>query len=135
VAAALILLLCSCQTAPDRDRHGLVDEFDRPQKSVLIGELLAIFPGLLWHGLGHRYAGDIKKAEEIELMEAYGIVAGGAGTGLVFAGRSDDDLIGLEITGWSVGGVGALLFVGSWLYDIIYTPSAVHRYNTGMLDD
>ena len=64
-------------------------------KSVLVGELIAVFPGLLWHGLGHRYAGDTKKAEEMELLEAYSLVGLGVGTGLVLAGQSDDDMFHL----------------------------------------
>ena len=127
LALGVLLMASGCSSPPAK--RGLREEVIQEPKSVLVGELIAIFPGLLWHGLGHRYAGDIKKAEEIELMEAYSLVGMGAGTGLVLAGRSDDDLQGLEISGYTVGGLGALAFIGSWIYDIIYTPSAVHRYN------
>ena len=126
---AVVTLLASCQTAPPAGHPE--DEVGSP-KSVLVGELIAIFPGLLWHGLGHRYAGDVKKAEEIELMEAYSLIAGGAGAGMVLGAKDDDDLKFLEISGYTVGGLGALLFVGSWLYDVIYTPAAVNRYNKGL---
>ncbi len=133
LALGVVILLCSCQTASER--HGLREEVGRSEKSVWIGELLAIVPGLLWHGLGHRYAGDVTKAEEIEMMEAYGILAGGAGVGMIAAGRNNDDLDFLEYSGYTAGGVGGLLFVGSWLYDVIYTPSAVERWNKGLGGD
>ena len=127
------LFLASCESAPKR--HGLQDEdyeVERETKSVWIGELLAIFPGLLWHGIGHRYAGDNEKASEIEMIEAYSLLAGGAGAGIVIATHDDEDWLPLEITGWTIGGLGGLMFVGSWLYDIIYTPSAIERYNDGI---
>ena len=41
-------------------------------KSVWVAELLAIFPGLLWHGLGHRYAGDKEKAAGLVAVRARG---------------------------------------------------------------
>ena len=128
--ACVVLALGACSGPPRR--HGHPDERPAAQKSVLVGALLAIFPGLLWHGLGHRYAGDVKKAEEIELMQAYSVLGMAAGTGLYFAGRSNDYLKGMEVTGYTVGGLGALGFVGTWLYDIIYTPSAIRRYNAGL---
>ncbi len=124
----LVLQLLGCRSGPQYT--GFAPE-EQP-RSVIIGELLAIFPGLLWHGLGHRYAGDHKKAEEIELMEAYSLLALGAGTGMVFAGRSDDDLRFVEYSGYTVGGMGGLLFLGSWLYDVIYTPEAIDRYNASL---
>ena len=130
----LLLTVCSCSSTERED--GLREEVVQSPKSVIIGELIAIFPGFIWHGLGHRYAGDPKKAAEIELLEAYSLIGLGAGTGLISAGRSDDNLRGLEITGYTVGGLGALAFLGSWIYDIIYTPDAVYRYNARIgLDD
>jgi hypothetical protein len=127
------LVLTSCESAPKH--HGLQDEdysVEQETKSVWIGELLAIFPGLLWHGIGHRYAGDKEKASEIEMIEAYSLLAGGAGVGLVIATHDEDNLMGLEITGWTIGGLGGLMFVGSWLYDVIFTPAAIERYNDGI---
>ncbi|HAK97620.1 MAG TPA: hypothetical protein DCM87_22170 [Planctomycetes bacterium] len=125
-ACAAAFLPCSCRTAP---RPGHPEEADFSPKSVILGELIAIFPGIIWHGLGHRYAGDTAKAEEIEQMEALSLLAAGVGTGLVFAGRSNDNLMSLQVSGYTVGGIGALGFVGTWLYDIIYTPAAIDRYN------
>lgn len=129
---ALMVFLCltSCRsTGGDPDvRYEVVPH----KKSIILGELLAIFPGIIWHGLGHRYAGDHEKAEQIELLEAYSLLAGGAGVGLYFAGDSNDYLKSLQYTGYTLGGFGAIGFVGTWLYDIIYTPSAINRYNAGL---
>jgi len=127
-ACAAAVFPCSCRTA---SRAGHPEEADFSPKSVILGELIAIFPGIIWHGLGHRYAGDIAKAEEIEQMEALSVLGMGVGTGLWFADRSDDHLVGLKVSGYTVGGIGALGFIGTWLYDIIYTPAAIDRYNSG----
>lgn len=113
-----ILFLGSCAGGP-------------PRKSVIVGELCAIFPGLVIHGLGHRYAGNVEKANEILAMEAYSILTAGLGGGLVAVGQSED-ADAVTVAGWIGVGSGALGFIGTWLYDIIYTPSEVAKYNRRM---
>ena len=119
--------MTSCSLGPDR---GGADgtSFEREEKSVFIGELLAIFPGLFVHGLGHRYAGNTERANELLMMELYSGATAGLGGGLYALGRSED-ADALEIAGWVGIGVGGIAFQGTWIYDIVYTPSEVNRYN------
>src|ERR1041385_1110917 len=84
----VLLLLASCAAPFDRIDRSLASEArlalfqERPPhgddseeeniepyegkvvqtRSVILGELLAIFPGFFWHGLGHQYAGDARTA-------------------------------------------------------------------------
>ena len=53
---------------------------------------------------------------------------------MIFAADDNDDMQFLEVSGYTVAGLGGLLFVGSWLYDVIYTPAAVNKYNKGLAD-
>ena len=108
------------------------------QKSTFVGFLLTIFPGVLWHGVGHRYAGDREKAEELEQFEALSLLSGGIGTGFYFAGeeagRKDVNSLKLSfyISAGTFGAFGAIGFLGSWLYDILYTPAAIRKYNQSL---
>ncbi len=129
----LLVFSVSCSSA--QRGHGLRREVVPQRKSVWVGELLAIFPGILWHGVGHRYAGDKEEAEQIELLEAYSLLGAAAGGGLVAAGQSNDNLVGLEVTGYGLAGFSVIAFIGTWIYDIIYTPAAVNRYNAGLGED
>jgi hypothetical protein len=101
------------------------------EKSALAGELLAIFPGLFVHGLGHRYAGNSDTADELLLMEGYSLLTAAAGGGLLAVGISED-AEAVEIGGWVGIGAGGLLYLGSWIYDIAFTPSEVKRYNQAL---
>ncbi len=116
------LLLASCAGAPRCPG----DEPSR--KSPVVGELLAIFPGILVHGMGHRYAGNSEKADEILAMEAYSLFPIALG-GTLWAIGEDQDADAIRIAGWVGMGVGAVPFLGTWVYDLVYTPSEVERYN------
>jgi hypothetical protein len=98
------------------------------EKSVLVAELIAIFPGLLVHGLGHRYAGDTDTANEILLMEGYSLLTAGLGGALYAIGESED-ADAVRVAGWIGMGVGGAGFLGTWLYDLVYTPSAIEEHN------
>lgn len=120
---ALLSLGVSCAGGPSSRASG-----DPEERSVLAGELLAIFPGFFVHGMGHRYAGNKERADELLLMEGYSALTAGLGGGLAAVG-AHEDLDALEVTGWVGVGVGGVGFLGSWLYDVIFTPSEVKRYN------
>ena len=95
---------------------------------MLVGELLAIFPGFVVHGLGHRYAEATDTADQILFMELYSVLTIGLGAGLWAIGNAED-AEAVEIAGYVGMGVGAIPFLGTWIYDIVYTPSEIHRYN------
>jgi len=99
------------------------------KKSPLVGELLAFFPGFFVHGMGHRYAGNDEKADEILAMELWSFLPVGLGAALYGIGRSED-AEAVEIAGLVGMGVGAVPFLGTWIYDLVFTPSEVNRYNS-----
>ena len=112
---------------------------EEPQrKSVLVGELLAIFPGLLWHGLGHYYAGDTRTARRIHKAGEWGYLLTAIGGGVVLGGyfldkHADEHdqqweqniAISLYATGGVTGTIGGGFFLTAWFYDMIDTPRAV----------
>jgi hypothetical protein len=114
----------SCAGGPPREEGGVRLE----EKSVFVGELIAIFPGLFVHGLGHLYAGNDDRACEIMTMELCSVLTMGLGGALVALGESED-ADAVTISGWIGVGIGAVPFLGTWIYDIVYTPSEIHEYN------
>jgi hypothetical protein len=117
----------------DLEEEGGEPEKEAPRKSVLVAELLAIFPGFFWHGLGHQYAGDVKTAREIREAGEWGYLLTGLGAGLAAGGYFLDRTgntwesyaISLYVAGGVTGGVGAGFFLSAWFYDMIDTPRAV----------
>ncbi|MBI4605129.1 MAG: hypothetical protein HY721_24460 [Planctomycetes bacterium] len=117
----------SCAPVPRRAGAGAAP-VELEEKSVLAGELLAIFPGLFVHGLGHRYAGNAEQADDLLMMELYSGLTAGLGGGLYAIGDSED-ADAVRVAGWVGIGVGGAGFLGSWLYDIVFTPGEIERYN------
>jgi hypothetical protein len=86
----------------------------------------AIIPDIMVHGSGHFYAGKTKTGFLLLGTEV-------AGTGLVFlaglAGFAEaeggESYIDPELWGFA----GLLLFVGSWVYDVVMSPIAVKKDN------
>jgi hypothetical protein len=129
-----IFLLLALFTASCAGPGSTSGEGEAPgEKSVLVGELLAIFPGFFVHGLGHRYAGNTDTADEILTMELYSVLTAGLGGGLVALGEGED-AEAVEIAGWVGVGVGGFGFLGTWIYDIVFTPSEVNEYNRRLRD-
>ena len=123
-ALLLALLLSSCAGGPPATEDGAP-----AKKSPVVGELLAFFPGFFVHGMGHRYAGNHEKANEILAMELYSLLPIGLGGILYGIGRSED-AEAVEIAGLVGMGIGAIPFLGTWIYDLVFTPSEVNRYNS-----
>lgn len=137
----LFCISCSSQSVYIYQEDGKTVEAEilrDQQKSTFVGVLLTLFPGVLWHGVGHRYAGDTEKAQELEQFEALSLLSSGAGTGLYFAAeearrRNVDSLkISLYLSAGTFGAFGGIGFLGSWLYDILYTPAAIRKYNRSL---
>jgi hypothetical protein len=111
--------------AEEQEETGSVGE-------VILGELLAIFPGVLIHGMGHFYAGDTKTGGQLLRVGGTGYLLAGIGGGLFTGGYfldHDTDQRGLAYslygTGGFIGGVGVLFILAAWGYDLIDTPRAV----------
>ena len=105
---------------------------EAPRRSVIIGELLAIFPGMLWHGLGHYYAGDTRTARRIHKAGEWGYLLTALGGGIALGGyyvdketSLDSFAISLYVAGGVTGTIGSGFFLTAWFYDMIDTPRAV----------
>ncbi len=123
--------LVSIQTQDDPD-----DKWPAEQPSdragsfldVVVAELIAIGPGMIVQGLGHRYAGDYKTAGQLMRVGGVGIGLSGLSFGLVAGGREiSEDWIGAAVSGagYGIGVIGVGYYLSAWLYDIYDTPRAV----------
>ena len=96
-------------------------------KDPNIAILYAVVPGIVVHGAGHFYAG---KRTTATILFASGFIGGS----FVFIGG----LTGLEKSsptkiGYMLIITGAVLFTGSWTYDLIGAPIAVKKENQKLL--
>lgn len=151
--AALVTATSACQSPRglrSLDPPPLVKLAD-DHKSPALGVVLAIFPGIFVHGLGHYYAGDDDEFKELLEEEGYGVLFLGIGAVLAFfglsgleKGRDKDGAEGAFFTvtgGFSTvaaglsGVIGLFLFFDSWIRDIVGTPAACRRANAPPGDD
>ena len=106
---------------------------------VIVAELIAIFPGMFIHGLGHLYAGDDQTFGRLSNLGQLGyvltVVGGGLAVGGYYLDEDDTELLGQDLTdptayslyaaGGVAGGIGLTYFFTAWFYDMIDTPRAV----------
>ncbi len=95
-------------------------------KKPYMAVFYAFVPGIIVHGSGHFYAGDSKTGTRLLLAEA-------AGGGLIFVGVVLTMAGGQTVAGFSALS-GAILFVGSWVYDVVRSPLVVKRHNRELLE-
>ncbi|MFH1336452.1 MAG: hypothetical protein ABII96_08035 [Candidatus Zixiibacteriota bacterium] len=96
-------------------------------KSSYVALFYSFVPGIIVHGSGHFYAGKTNTGYLLLGTEAAGLLLLYMGFEVAFGGsayQTDADLMG-----WT----GLALFSGSWLYDIIGSPIAVHKRNKELL--
>ncbi len=123
--------LVSVQTQDDSgDKWPVEQPSDRAGSlfDVVVAELIAIGPGMIVQGLGHRYAGDYKTAGQLMRVGGVGIGLSGLSFGLVAAGREiSEDWIGGAVSGagYGIGVIGVGYYLSAWFYDIYDTPRAV----------
>lgn len=85
----------------------------------------SVIPGVLVHGSGHFYAGDARMGARLLGAEAAG--------GLLISGSVVLTMAGAQTAAGFAVLSGAILFVGSWAYDVIGAPLAVQKYNSALL--
>jgi TM2 domain-containing membrane protein YozV len=101
----------------------------RKLKSPWIALGIALVPGSIIHGAGHFYAGRIGTGFVLLGSELVG--TGLIGVGLI---RGIETITGEPREGWVIElEVGLVLFVGSWIYDIIGSPIVVMKSNKDLL--
>ncbi len=87
---------------------------------------IALWPGFLLHGAGHRYAGDNEAFYSMVGGELFGVLIGGFGVGELFGpevkGEHKGTALALAVTGGS-------MFLGTWLWDIAFAPRAAKKFN------
>ena len=128
---------------PDFDEFdGKPEHWEQPESSranrgglgeVILGEVIAIFPGAIVPGLGHYYAGDYRTSSQLRRVGGLGLALSAIGGGLITGGVYLDDeedvpngyAYGLYGTGGTIGGIGLIYYLTAWWYDIIDTPRAV----------
>ncbi|MGQ9591908.1 MAG: hypothetical protein ACUVYA_16630, partial [Planctomycetota bacterium] len=103
--------------------------------SIVLGEAIAIFPGLVVPGLGHFYAGDNETATKLLRIGQTGYLFAGIGAGLCAGGYfldeadEDDHWNGVAYGLYAAGGLSGVIGVGfllsAWVFDIVDTPRAV----------
>ncbi len=122
------------------EREGAADDgTEGSVGDVIVAELIAIFPGMFVHGLGHLYAGDDQTFGRLSNLGQLGYLLTVAGGGLLIGGyyldEDDTELLGQDLTdptayslyaaGGVAGGIGLAYFFTAWFYDMIDTPRAV----------
>lgn len=86
----------------------------------------SLWPGLALHGWGHRAAGDTDRFYALAGAEAFGLLMGGFGIGEL---AGDDKPGETKITAQTLAVAGVGMFVGSFLYDVVFAPRAAEQLN------
>jgi TM2 domain-containing membrane protein YozV len=101
----------------------------RKLKNPWVAFGIALVPGAIIHGAGHFYAGRIGTGFVLLGSEL-------VGTGLIAVGLVGgiETITGEPREGWVIElEAGLVLFVGSWIYDIIGSPIVVMKANKDLL--
>jgi len=89
----------------------------------------AIIPGIVVHGSGHFYAGKTKTGFLLLGAEAAGGLLMFTALGFAIRGPAYEHQLETDLLAWT----GAMLFGGSWIYDVIGSPIAVKKENQKLL--
>jgi TM2 domain-containing membrane protein YozV len=115
----------------------LSSETIRKKKSPLIALGIAFFPGIIVHGVGHFYAGKPKTGSLLLIGELVGVGCIAAGIVVISLGvftkvgtLGAADIME-ELSGLASGlmYVGSGLFLGTWIYDVVFAPISCLRYS------
>jgi TM2 domain-containing membrane protein YozV len=111
------------------DSNKVSSSDSRKLKSPWMAFGIALVPGAIIHGAGHFYAGKIGTGFVLLGSEL-------VGTGLIAVGLVGgiETITGKPREGWVIElEAGLVLFVGSWIYDIIGSPIVVMKSNKDLL--
>jgi TM2 domain-containing membrane protein YozV len=108
-----------------------IESFDsRRSKSPWIAFGIALVPGAIVHGAGYFYAGRIGTGLLLLGTEVVGasllFYAAVSSFAVVWGGEYDQ-----EVELWAIGGL--VLFMGSWVCDVVGSPIAVNKQNKNLL--
>ncbi len=95
-------------------------------KSPYMAILYAFVPGIIIRGSGHFYAGDRRTGSRLLGAEAAG--------GLLIAGGFYLGLAGVQTEAGFALLSGVILFVGSWVYDVVGSPLVVQKQNKDLIE-
>jgi hypothetical protein len=120
-------------SAANAEKNKLIEDYFQNRRSASVAFLVAYFPGLYIHGLGHSYAGNKKvyhRQLRIELISIVLMMSGGVCNNLLNPSPYGDyPLFG---PGNIITGAGYALFLGNWIYDLIGAPLYCSRKNKEM---
>jgi hypothetical protein len=96
------------------------------RKSPYMAIFYSFIPGIIVHGSGHFYAGDARTGSRLLGAEAAG--------GLLIVGGFFLGLAGVQTEAGFAVLSGGILFVGSWVYDVVRSPLVVKKHNKELLE-
>ena len=116
------------QTIIDSDDNSGGHEVHYPgYRSESVATLLAVFPGLFIHGLGHFYAGDYLTGSILLGLEFF--IVTGAFTNIIYSTDRNEEDHGKFNPQVAALVASAIIFVGSWIYDFAHADAAVRKHN------
>lgn len=86
----------------------------------------ALWPGILLHGAGHRYAQDNDTFYSLVGGELFSLLVGGFGAHELFGPEKKGEHKSMATT---LAVTGAVLFVGTWAWDIAFAPGKARAFN------
>src|SRR5665213_1644693 len=81
----------------------------------------ALWPGLILHGAGFRYAGDGGTFVDLAGAEIFGVVVGAFG---LYLNSSPNKADSSKVVPQTLSVAGGVIFVGTWLWDLCFSPGA-----------
>jgi hypothetical protein len=110
-----------------KDSIGSVENAGSNLKDPNAALTYALFPGVIAHGAGHIYAGEVRTGLVLLGSELGGLAlyAWGAATGVERGQPSSEGVIAMA--------TGGALFFGSWAYDLVFAPLGVRKKNEQLL--
>jgi hypothetical protein len=139
----VVLILICCPQLHSQANDDLL-RIEKPtsgvkMKSGFEGVFYSLFPGFMVHGCGHMYAGEHGTGFllfGIETVGAMMMLFSGLSTTIDYTSDNDPPPmncgLGNNYQNESIFIAGAVMFFGSWIYDIIGTPFAVKKFNRQM---